>query len=213
MEPRAGFGGAKRGGSQGVNGSKKTAWILVSPPSTTPASGGGGGGGGGFKPKGFLSVHKEAPQPVPPPASPPRKVPVAACTNRGSWGWALPQQSWLRSLGVGLGFCPRGKKENPVGSIQTDSTGLVCSRYRQHLPKGEPCAGPPGRASMRPRPWAVALSTDQAQLHTTHSGPISSLPEISKGIQISGCPSPDYPTLTLGSLPRRRHSSSGITWR
>lgn len=37
--------GAKGGGSQGVNGSKKIAWILVSLPSTTPVSGWGAGGG------------------------------------------------------------------------------------------------------------------------------------------------------------------------
>lgn len=72
--------GAKGDSSQGVNGSKKTAWILVSPQPPLPLGGGVGGGG-------WVSSQKDscpcitAPQPVPPPASPPRKVSVAACTR------------------------------------------------------------------------------------------------------------------------------------
>lgn len=83
--------GAKGDSSQGVNGSKKTAWILVSLPSTTPASGWRGGGRGvDVEPKGFLSVHNGTP------ASPP------TCQS--------PSEGFCRRLyqigAVGGGLCP-----------------------------------------------------------------------------------------------------------
>lgn len=72
------------------NGSKKIAWILVSPSSTTPVS---GWGFGGIEPRGLLSMHKKAPVLSPTCQSLLEGFLSPLVPDRGSWGWALPSRA------------------------------------------------------------------------------------------------------------------------
>lgn len=86
-------------------------------------------------------MHKKAPQPVSPPASPSWKVSVASCTRQGQLGVGSAPAELAEVSGVRAGLLSQeGRRKIPWVLSRRNTKGLVCSRYQQHLPEGEPCA-------------------------------------------------------------------------
>ena len=75
-------------------------------------------------------MHKEAPQPVPPPASPPQKVSVAACTRQGQLGVGSAPAELAEVSGGRAGLLSQeGRRKIPWVLSRQNTKGLVCSRY------------------------------------------------------------------------------------
>ena len=75
-------------------------------------------------------MHKEAPQPVPPPASTPQKVSVAACTRQGQLGVGSAPAELAEVSGGRAGLLSQeGRRKIPWVLSRQNTKGLVCSRY------------------------------------------------------------------------------------